>query len=516
MIKTSVRGATPDSAKDGHGPTHYARIESLPATPDDENDVHSRRSTVVRFGAIRADWVGFSGGPFDLASNNTANPDEETPADRYWLRRIEQGPHLASPDPFQDMPTERLQFLVTQADAADMDLTELMAEGTWLELNVSPTDRSAPESWSIETQESLGIVIPDEPSVGNSGVDEVAVVVTLSEPLQISDVGVSLSRSLSMAAWPLATPRALTEAMSSIDPLSQMVALNVGQATSVALLDSEGYAQAYVDVGTPLAFLHGKAPAGLGYCLCRNPLIILTHWHADHYQGGWAQDRTLLQLTWIAPKQPAMTVNALRYASSILAAGGSILLVDPTTPGPLIARLVEPREHVDRAWPRHGQEAQLVVATGRTLNDSGLALYIHDIDREASWLLPGDANYAVIPRPSRPYELTALVVAHHGGALSSAPAARTTRRYARVLYSFGRLNTYGHANAKTSATHARSNWRDRATTVLGGHNQPRGLDVLTTGFHFAGQDEPVTAGWLRRPLTPEHFVRCSNINPPRR
>src|SRR6185369_5055896 len=60
--------------------------------------------------------------------------------------------------------------------------------------------------------------------------------------------------------------------------------LDVGQGNCNALYNNAGEAFVYYDFGFPTNSKKGSAPNPITVpCLCNNPLIVISHWDADHY-----------------------------------------------------------------------------------------------------------------------------------------------------------------------------------------------------------------------------------------
>ncbi|WP_437644075.1 hypothetical protein [Sorangium sp. So ce362] len=101
--------------------------------------------------------------------------------------------------------------------------------------------------------------------------------------------------------------------------------LNIGQGHCTMFVNHDNHVIAYFDFGYATDFTVGTAPAApTSPCLCRRPLIILSHWDSDH----WAMVRRehhALTLRWLAPQQHMGTAS-LHVIARVLQAGGQFNL----------------------------------------------------------------------------------------------------------------------------------------------------------------------------------------------
>jgi hypothetical protein len=85
--------------------------------------------------------------------------------------------------------------------------------------------------------------------------------------------------------------------------IDQVFVLDVGQGGANALLSVDGKIVAYVDLGAGVLADTGTWPTAMtGICLVDDPIVILTHWHYDHFQAANVYPAAKHR-TWIAPLQ---------------------------------------------------------------------------------------------------------------------------------------------------------------------------------------------------------------------
>ena len=228
----------------------------------------------------------------------------------------------------------------------------------------------------------------------------------------------------------------------------KLVACDVGQGDALVL--SAGKATAVV-VDT------GPDPALIDRCLrdlgvTRIPLLVLTHFHADHVGGlsGALRGRTIgaIQIT-KAANPPGEREMVIRRSVS-----ARIPLLPPV-PG-------ERRRIGPLSWDVLGPPGTGFLAGDTNPNDSSVVilariaglsvLLLGDLEAEAQQRLLAD-------NPNLP-AVDVLKVAHHGSA-SQDPALLRRLHPRLALISVGRDNSYGHPAARTIST-----LRSLGTTVL--------------------------------------------------
>lgn len=291
----------------------------------------------------------------------------------------------------------------------------------------------------------------------------------------------ALDRIFSMASWPSIPADRLRETLDAVPQLQQLVVLDVGQGSANALLDANGQTILHFDAGTGVGQNAMTAPAHLSFCVCGgNPIVILSHWDQDHWAGA-RKDTSLLNATWIVPRQSIGATHSA-FARSILQAGGRIWVVK--------------RSSRPRVKSLSGQCLKLLHGTGRSRNDSGQTLVVEGAGTSCKWVLPGDARYDKIDQLSS--YACALVASHHGARqpAKSVPPSRSECDYARLVYSVGHGNSYGHPSTVAQHSHSRSGWALADTRFTGASAQGR---------------HSIAVGCQRRPQPSQHLAAVHNV-----
>lgn len=205
--------------------------------------------------------------------------------------------------------------------------------------------------------------------------------------------------------------------------------LDVGQGAANALITKSTKVLAYVDLGAGVLADAGTWPTAMtGVCLKDDPIIILTHWHYDHFHAA-NKFSAALNRTWIAPLQEIGPGPQLVMASSI-AENGNLLIWK------------------GKGILKNGSiELERCTGSGKNFNRSGIAVWVNGPNRvDKPILLPGDAGYVDIPslKGSATRSITSLVVSHHGGRAAGPVPPPPNLPVARAAMSFGARNSYKH------------------------------------------------------------------------
>ncbi|HFJ9612732.1 TPA: hypothetical protein ACG4NT_000155 [Stenotrophomonas maltophilia] len=282
--------------------------------------------------------------------------------------------------------------------------------------------------------------------------------------------------------------------------IEELAVLDVGQGSANALLCREGIARIYFDVGCGVYRNAATRPPNISFCQCGDPVVVLSHWDADHWAAA-AVDTDLLTRTWIAPIPE--TIKHIVFLMSIWAAGGETILL--STSGPV----------------RLGPGIKLVRCRGPASdrNESGLALIAEREGRR--WLLPGDASYHNIPGAlKRP--VTGLVATHHGARVhgTGAPVPLPASDYARLAYSFGPGNThgiYGVSHPRPAGVHAydAAGWTHTSWSVTtpGKAKVGRPGHARATGQHPSKHLKGIRIGWIEPTKALPHLTSCPDAMP---
>jgi competence protein ComEC len=214
----------------------------------------------------------------------------------------------------------------------------------------------------------------------------------------------------------------------------QLVACDVGQGDGLVL---------HVAPGTAVVVDAGPDPAAMDHCLHRLgvrqiPLLLLTHFHADHVEGlpGALRGRRVMSIQ-VSPlvDPPEEAARVARWAAA------ARVPVEPARPGE-IRRVGELRWRV--LWP------SVLLAGDSPPNNASVVLLVVT-PAGLSLLLAGDIEplaQSVLHQAEPDLRVDVLKVPHHGSAYQDAEFLRSLR--ARIaLVSVGADNDYGHPAART-------------------------------------------------------------------
>lgn len=236
-------------------------------------------------------------------------------------------------------------------------------------------------------------------------------------------------------------PVPLTRLMTGWPPPGWAFALcDVGQGDAMVLAAGDG-AGVVVDTG-PEPRLVGRCLRDLG--ITRVPLLLLTHFHADHVRGlpGVLKGREVGAIQTTSLEEPPEQAAFVRRT----AAAASVPLVravpgERRRTGPLDWQVL---------WPAAGATGTAAAYATEEPNDSSVTLLVRS--GGLTLLLLGDleppAQQGVLrSHPALP-RVDVLKVAHHGSAHQDAALLRSTRPRL-ALISCGTDNPYGHPAART-------------------------------------------------------------------
>lgn len=262
-------------------------------------------------------------------------------------------------------------------------------------------------------------------------------------------------------------------------PIEWVGVYDVGQGSANGLCDEEAFPLVYFDVGGGvLANKSSFSSNFLDFCYTRSPIVVLSHWDWDHWSSA-ARFPQCQSLTWIVPNQVLGAVHATMAAA--IATHGS-LLVWPAGLGGVQAGQITVE--------------QCTGLSGR--NHTGLAMLVDGPNGELPILLTGDARYSAIP--SGFADVMSIVAAHHGADMrSKATPTCSGDPAARVAYSYGGGNTFGHPRTCTYDRHQANGWPHSNTHPVGA------VDRHTT--HLRPALGNIALGWSA--TTPPPCQACS-------
>lgn len=287
--------------------------------------------------------------------------------------------------------------------------------------------------------------------------DGAAVRITFHEPRSMGWQGSGpmgangwLAQAISARPDDSGSQEALRRLLRGIDSKGGVAVYDVGQGSCQAALESDLHLPAlYVDFGGGVLTNRKTFPDEFaGFCFSRRPMVVLSHWDWDHWSSAYL-DEDALSVPWLAPPVPTKPIQQA-FAADLYVRGFLHLW--------------------DHTWPAEIREGAVRIerCTGRTSNDSGLAVTLHAGPRSRrNCLLPGDAAYAFIPSVLGGSSFNALCMTHHGGKLHSSVYPKAKRGGASAL-SAGLRNSYKHPLFHTVASHLEEGWKFPTGTGLSG------------------------------------------------
>ncbi len=315
-------------------------------------------------------------------------------------------------------------------------------------------------------------------------------------------VSASLSAISAFTGLPVLTDVALAKHMREVNA-DFLAVYDVGQANANSLLNYAGstgmcsdvYPAVYFDLGMPVGKNKGTAPAGVRFCFTVKPPIVLSHWHEDHFVGvALASGISPLTCRWIVPEQ-TVTIKHTALMTAILAAGGAVT-VFTTAPANALFSCdlgVDKRMYLSRGQALDKNCSGIVMAVRRKNNRQ-------PVQPSSLWILPGDCDYHYFAASLKGVinsecagAAQAIVAPHHGGNLRAGsiviPAAG---KYRRLIYSFGRDNSYLHARTPFSVDHHAAGWKHLVAAGIPSV-QANALDVIATNVNNPMANAPAGA-----------------------
>lgn len=232
-----------------------------------------------------------------------------------------------------------------------------------------------------------------------------------------------------------------------VDP--HVVAYDVGQGGANGLHHPRGWAECYFDLGGGVCDHAATYPTDIRFCFSKTPLVILSHWHFDHWVSA-TFDARALESHWIVPEQTIGPFH-LALTLAIWDAGGRVIVWPASWRGVLDIGPIA-----------------IGLCSGSDRNESGLAVLVRTYSGNV--LLPGDCGYEHLPDfwpgSTGAPRLQGLVAPHHGG-ITSALRTRSipgpASAWSKLAYSYGKPNTYGHPRDLVTADHVGAGWTPAMT-----------------------------------------------------
>ncbi|WP_439611936.1 hypothetical protein [Reyranella sp.] len=428
-------------------------------------DLAEAKEAVLAFETVDAnwllDWVGFDRGEY--------SPKLHERWASYW-QRLGGRRSPPSEDPYEKMPIYRFEITLDRGHSLFQEIQKNLFDPNWMFFELSPSGNLNADVF------------------GSLFTPPIAARYKISRP-PIKDTK-ALDLVFDMSTWPDANLEDIEGAIRSSVAADYLAVYDIGQGSANALLDQDRFPSLYFDLGCGVYRNAHTAPATVQYCWTQNPVVVLSHWDADHWAGA-NKDPQALQRTWVAPRQSIGPIHA-GFANRILQAGGHILIW-PSGSGPPV--------HLHTG----SRTVELSRCLGNGRNGSGIAMIIEDNHVDRSWLLTGDAGYHELSM-ALPTNLSAVVVPHHGATMhqSSQPLSPAAG-YRRLLYSFGAGNRHGSTGVQHPTTnavnlHQAAGWAHGTWPT----NQPpggtlAGADVLATATHAPQHLGGSIVGWAAAP-----------------
>lgn len=226
-------------------------------------------------------------------------------------------------------------------------------------------------AWFEFGYEPAGASSSDARIYTNLYTDGVAVKITFHEPRPMGWQG---SGPMGAEGWlaqataerPDGSQEVLRRVLSGVNCTGGVAVYDVGQGACQAALENDLHIPTlYVDFGGGILTNSRTFPADFaGFCFSREPMIILSHWDWDHWSSAYRHEEAL-SVPWLAPPVPMKPIQQA-FAADLYTRGLLHLW--------------------DHTWPAEIREGSVRIerCTGRTSNDSGLAVTLHAAPRVAA------------------------------------------------------------------------------------------------------------------------------------
>lgn len=246
---------------------------------------------------------------------------------------------------------------------------------------------------------------------------------------------------VSLEDAPIATAQDLVTLLRPTAVAEFIDVVNVGQGNCNPLCNSNGSPIMYFDLGAGCLGNSKTRPANLRFCFTDHPDVLLSHWDFDHWFAATLQPQAM-EVRWLAPLQ-SVGLRTRKFAQRLMQDGRLRLW----GPGPGLYR---------------NNRVDVMKCAGRSKNDSGLALALNLA--KGAFLCPADAAYDYIPFKGQP--LAGLVATHHGTAKMGEPVPPPATSKAKLAFSYGTGNTFGHPQLSL-ATYFEHGWKNMRYTPEG-------------------------------------------------
>lgn len=451
----------------------YARFDHLEV-------ISGTQSVLLAFDLVDGNWLDWQG-----QQNPLLNPEEPADVVKAW-NNWKQLPPLLALNPFEAMPIYRLELelpnghglfglppLPPANDSSALRDAAGDLERMWFELE-------------INNQRGHGLEVAQL----YAGLFVSPVSVYVKGKMPSSRKNEALSSIFSLGHLPTISTHQL-EAEFSGATADMLAVYDVGQGNANALLSTlnstAGFPTHYYDLGAGVYRNRHTTPHPLTFCFTQSPLIVLSHWDADHWAGTYAvminNSYPALKHRWIGPLQEVGPLH-IAFAHDVISKGGKFLIYSPL-PG-----------EIGNAKLSTQRRIRFMRGEGTDRNSTGIVLTVEEPDNvpARSWLLTGDCDYLHFVKSLDPLPPVGMIAPHHGADLDSkspVPRPPSNVSYKRLVYSFGPGNKHGgapvrHPTSQGVIQHNAADWDHFLWDLITPGNCIPGGDVLATCEHAPG------------------------------
>lgn len=225
-------------------------------------------------------------------------------------------------------------------------------------------------------------------------------------------------------------------------------AYGVGQGNANAICDIYGLPIVYFDLGGGFGWNWFTYLKTKEFYSKSSQLVILSHWDTDHFESANRQKNKsfINDLKWLVPYQENLGPRHINFANKLFKKGN--LLIFP-----------------DRLYAIKTPFGNILKCTGKDRNNSGLALSVNLSKTHSNEikkvLLPGDADYSMIPIPTD-WVYDGIMATHHGANFVNSFIPSSSNSINAIVYSYGLGNIYDHPRKVDSIEkHELNNWINR-------------------------------------------------------
>lgn len=340
------------------------------------------------------------------------------------------------------MISDRLPLTAGSEAPPEIPARLIVARGSseaWAEVGSAPEAPPAEGNWYAMSLKENGRIPAD--FYASSTARRTVVKVATIRPASKTE-SQELDRLTTLEKAPAPTDDDWHRVEASVESCSEVHVYNVGQASCAALAGVDHCPRVYCDFGAPTPRNQGTWPSPTPVlCVCREPIVILSHWHLDHWGAGRSVVDILKSL-WVTPLQARINISALSWAAKLHAGG--------------VLRVIH-----DKQLPKRVAALRISKGRGSKPNDSGLVLESHLCS--GTCLIPGDCDPQYLSLSGAP--LAACIASHHGARIGGLPPSAAGR--GRIAYSYGAGNSHGHPDPASVHTYSRAGWGVKYDTVNG-------------------------------------------------